>query len=231
MVKQIHCHWTENKFYMPLKHWSGKRGFRERLLGVLFNLSFLPDFLANALLLAWNGFSFVPLELASRCLEQLLLCADSLVSSRLQSLCALDDPVHQGSLPSQLQVGRYTWGCQERGFKSLLTELSLFSLFPFSTSSLSPSCLFSFQAIFSAKIEKWIAALLWTELYPYPYPDSYVEALTACVTIFGDKAFKGVINIKLWSFHMPARSRSKSFKLGFSIIWTNNFEVYKLDVE
>ena len=136
---------------MPLKHWSGKRGFRERLLGAFFNLSFLPDFLANALLLAWNGFSFVPLELASRYLEQLLLCADSLVSSRLQSLCALDDPVHQGSLPSQLQFGRYTWGCQERGFKSLLTELSLFSLFPFSTSSLSPSCLFSFPGYFLCK--------------------------------------------------------------------------------
>ena len=29
---------------MPLKHWSGKRGFRERLLGAFFNLSFLPDF-------------------------------------------------------------------------------------------------------------------------------------------------------------------------------------------
>ena len=173
----------------------------------------------------------MPLEFASRYLEQLLLCADSLVSSELQSLCALGEPVQQGSLPSQLQVGRYTWGRQERGFKSLLTELSLFSLFPFSTSSLFRSCLFSFQAIFSAKIEKWIAALLWTELYPHPHPDFYVEALTACVTIFGDKAFKGVINVKLWSSHMPAKPRSKSFKLGFSSIWTNSFQVYKLDFE
>ena len=105
------------------------------------------------------------------------------------------------------------------------------SLFPFSTSSLFRSCLFSFQAIFSAKIEKWIAALLWTELYPHPHPDFYVEALTACVTIFGDKAFKGVINVKLWSSHMPAKPRSKSFKLGFSSIWTNSFQVYKLDFE
>ena len=113
-------------------------------------------------------------------------------------------------------------GIPEGVKKGVSSHFSLsFPCSHFSPSLLLPSPLlacFPSQAIFSAKIEKWIAALLWTELYPYPYPDSYVEALTACVTIFGDKAFKGVINIKLWSFHMPARSRSKSFKLGFSSI-------------
>ena len=92
---------------MPLKHWSGKRGFRERLLGAFFNLSFLPDFWLVHCCLPEMDF-FMPLEFASRYLEQLFLCADSLVSSELQSLCALGEPVQQGSLPSQLQVGRYT---------------------------------------------------------------------------------------------------------------------------
>ena len=34
---------------------------------------------------------------------------------------------------------------------------------------------------------------------------------------------------QLHSFHMPARLRSKSFKLGFSSTWTKKFQMYKLD--
>ena len=36
---------------------------------------------------------------------------------------------------------------------------------------------------------------------------------------------------QLHSFRMLARSRSKSFKLGFNIVWTENFHMYKLDLE
>ena len=36
---------------------------------------------------------------------------------------------------------------------------------------------------------------------------------------------------QLHSFHMPARSCSKSFKLGISSTWTENFQMYKLDLE
>ena len=35
---------------------------------------------------------------------------------------------------------------------------------------------------------------------------------------------------QLHSFHMLARVRSKSFKLGFSSTWTENFQMYKLDL-
>ena len=38
-------------------------------------------------------------------------------------------------------------------------------------------------------------------------------------------------SIKLYSFHMLARSFSKSFKLGFNSIWTDNYQIYKLDLE
>ena len=37
--------------------------------------------------------------------------------------------------------------------------------------------------------------------------------------------------VQLHSFHMLARSRSKSFKLGFSSMGTMNFQMYKLDFE
>jgi len=33
------------------------------------------------------------------------------------------------------------------------------------------------------------------------------------------------------SFHMLARQCSKSFKLGFNSTWTENFQMYKLDLE
>ena len=33
------------------------------------------------------------------------------------------------------------------------------------------------------------------------------------------------------SFHMPARLCSKSFNIGFSSMWTENFQMYKLDLE
>ena len=36
---------------------------------------------------------------------------------------------------------------------------------------------------------------------------------------------------QLYSFHMLVRLCSKSFKLGFSITWTENFQMYKLDLE
>ena len=39
------------------------------------------------------------------------------------------------------------------------------------------------------------------------------------------------INIQLHSFHMPARLCSKSFKLGFSSMRTNKFQMYKVDLE
>ena len=39
------------------------------------------------------------------------------------------------------------------------------------------------------------------------------------------------ITIQLHSFHMLARLCSKSFKLGFSSTWTQNFQMYKLDLE
>ena len=38
-------------------------------------------------------------------------------------------------------------------------------------------------------------------------------------------------NIKLCSFHMLARWCSKSFKLGFNSMWTEKFQMYKLDLE
>ena len=37
--------------------------------------------------------------------------------------------------------------------------------------------------------------------------------------------------IQLCSFHMLARKCSKSFKLGFSSTWTENFQMYKLGLE
>ena len=37
--------------------------------------------------------------------------------------------------------------------------------------------------------------------------------------------------IQLLSFHMLARLGSKSFKLGFSSMWPENFQRYKLDLE
>ena len=39
------------------------------------------------------------------------------------------------------------------------------------------------------------------------------------------------ISIQLHSFHMPSRLCSKSFKLGFSNMWPENFHMYKLDWE
>ena len=36
---------------------------------------------------------------------------------------------------------------------------------------------------------------------------------------------------QLFSFHMLARSCSKSFKLGFNSMWTKSFQNYKLDLE
>ena len=39
------------------------------------------------------------------------------------------------------------------------------------------------------------------------------------------------ITIQLHSFHMLARLCSKSFKLGFSSRWTENFQIHKLDSE
>ena len=39
------------------------------------------------------------------------------------------------------------------------------------------------------------------------------------------------ITIQLHSFHMLARLCSKSFKLGFSSTWTENFQMYKMDLE
>ena len=36
---------------------------------------------------------------------------------------------------------------------------------------------------------------------------------------------------QLYSFHMLARSCSKSFKLGYKSTWTKNFQMYKLDLE
>ena len=38
-------------------------------------------------------------------------------------------------------------------------------------------------------------------------------------------------SIRLYSFHMLARSCSKSFKLGFNSTWTKNFQIYKVDIE
>ena len=37
--------------------------------------------------------------------------------------------------------------------------------------------------------------------------------------------------IKLYSFYMSARLCSNSFKLGFSILWTKNFQLYKVDLK
>ena len=37
--------------------------------------------------------------------------------------------------------------------------------------------------------------------------------------------------VQLHSFHMLTRSYSKSFKLCFSSTWTENFQMYKLDLE
>ena len=37
--------------------------------------------------------------------------------------------------------------------------------------------------------------------------------------------------MQLYSFHMLARLGSCSFKLGFSSTWTENFPMYKLDLE
>ena len=40
-----------------------------------------------------------------------------------------------------------------------------------------------------------------------------------------------LITIQLFSFHMLARLCSKSFKLGYNSTWTENFQMYKLDLE
>ena len=37
--------------------------------------------------------------------------------------------------------------------------------------------------------------------------------------------------IQLHLFHMSARLCSKSFKLGFKSTWTENFQMYKLDLQ
>ena len=37
--------------------------------------------------------------------------------------------------------------------------------------------------------------------------------------------------VQLHTFHMPARLCSKFFKLGFSSMWTKNFQMFKLDLE
>ena len=37
--------------------------------------------------------------------------------------------------------------------------------------------------------------------------------------------------VQFLSFHMVARLCSKSFKLGFSNMWTKNFQMYKLNLE
>ena len=39
------------------------------------------------------------------------------------------------------------------------------------------------------------------------------------------------ITVQLHSSHMPARLCSKSFKIGFSYMWTENFQMYKPDLE
>ena len=39
------------------------------------------------------------------------------------------------------------------------------------------------------------------------------------------------ITVQLHSFHMLVRLCSKSFKLGFSSTWTDNFQMYNLDLE
>ena len=39
------------------------------------------------------------------------------------------------------------------------------------------------------------------------------------------------ITVQLHSFHMLAKVCSKSFKLGFSSMWTENFQMYKPDLE
>ena len=39
------------------------------------------------------------------------------------------------------------------------------------------------------------------------------------------------ITLQLHSFHMLARLCSKSFKLGFSSMWTENFQIYTPDLE
>ena len=41
----------------------------------------------------------------------------------------------------------------------------------------------------------------------------------------------GKITVQLHSFHELARLCSKSFRLGFSPMWTKNFQMYKLDLE
>ena len=38
-------------------------------------------------------------------------------------------------------------------------------------------------------------------------------------------------SIQLCSFHMLVRWYSKSFKLGFSIMWTKNFQIWKLSLQ
>lgn len=45
-------------------------------------------------------------------------------------------------------------------------------------------------------IELKVGSLLRTELHPLPQQSSYVEALTSSVTVFGDKAFRG-LKVKL----------------------------------
>ena len=39
------------------------------------------------------------------------------------------------------------------------------------------------------------------------------------------------ISIQFHAFHMPVRLCSKSFKLSFISKWTENFQMYKLDLE
>ena len=45
------------------------------------------------------------------------------------------------------------------------------------------------------------------------------------------KAKESSTTAQLHSFHMLAKQCSKSFKLGFNSMWTESFQMYKLDLE
>ena len=45
------------------------------------------------------------------------------------------------------------------------------------------------------------------------------------------KARESSTTTQLHSFHMLAKQCSKSFKLGFNSMWTESFQMYKLDLE
>ena len=58
-----------------------------------------------------------------------------------------------------------------------------------------------------------------------------LEKVTFNFSLKEGKCQRMFTTVQLCSLHMLARLRSKSFKLGFSSTWTENFQMYNLGLE